>query len=110
MALLKKIKGSTLMETMIATVLIVVVFMISSLVLNNILFNQIHNNTMEIDNHIRVLEYKILNKQLSEPYSEDFNNWQIEIKKKREYQDSILMITMVNSITKKRLIKKKVIE
>ena len=39
MVVLKKIKASTLMETLVATVLIIVVFMAASMILNNMFLN-----------------------------------------------------------------------
>ncbi len=41
MGQLKKIKGSTLLESLIASVLIVIIFMVSSLILNNIINSKI---------------------------------------------------------------------
>ena len=44
MDVLKRIKGSTLMETLVATVLIVVVFMMASLTLNALFSTTITTN------------------------------------------------------------------
>ncbi len=52
MVVLKKIKAFTLMETLVATVLIVIVFMISSMLLNNLFYNSIKDNTIAIDAHL----------------------------------------------------------
>ena len=45
MAVLKKIKASTLMETLIATVLVVVTFLLASMILNNLVSNAIQSDT-----------------------------------------------------------------
>ena len=79
MVILKKIKASTLMETLVATVLIVVVFMISSMILNNIFSNSIKSNTREIDTYLNELEYLYKNEKLKLPYYDDFGDWKISI-------------------------------
>ena len=61
MVILKKIKASTLMETLVASVLIVVVFMISSMILNNLFSNTIKSNTRAIEAHINELQYLYIN-------------------------------------------------
>ena len=53
-----KIKGSTLMETLVATVVIVIIFMMASLILNNLFSNTIKNNTQSIDSYLNELQYK----------------------------------------------------
>lgn len=79
MALLKKIKASSLMETLVATVLIVVVFMISSMVLNNIIATNIRQNTDKVEERMNVLEYQYHHKVLELPYYEDYESWEISI-------------------------------
>lgn len=79
MAVLKKIKASTLMETLVATVMIVIVFMIASMILNNLFSNTIKSNTRAIDAHINELQYQYLNGKLKIPYSDDYNEWQISV-------------------------------
>jgi hypothetical protein len=64
MVILKKIKASTLMETLVATVLIIIVFIIASMILNNLFFNTIKNNTTQIDAHLNELQYLYINEKL----------------------------------------------
>jgi len=84
MVVLKKIKGSTLMETLVATVLIVVVFMIASMILNNLFSNSIKSNTRVIDAHLNELEYFYTSDKLSLPYYDDFKSWQISAESRIE--------------------------
>ena len=70
MAVLKKIKASTLMETLIATVLVVVTFLLASMILNNLVSNAVTSNTMAIDTHLIELQYLQQHQQLEMPYSE----------------------------------------
>ena len=79
MDVLKKIKSSTLLETLVATVLIVVIFLVSSLVINNLLLNSFNNNTSRVENRLYELEYACQNQLITIPYSENFENWDITI-------------------------------
>ena len=81
MALLKKIKAATLMETLVATVLIFVVFMLASVILNNLFSNSIKNNTRAVDTRLYTLQYLWQNDQLQLPYDEEFDNWIITVEK-----------------------------
>jgi len=79
MALLKKIKGSTLLESLIASVLIVVIFLVSSLILNNVINSKINKETRYIDYYITKLEYQYLNQELSPPYERYENDWKLKV-------------------------------
>jgi len=79
MAVLKKIKGSTLMETLVATVLIVAIFMISSLILNNVFSNAVKNDKREISTKLNELMYLASHNKLVIPYGEEFKTWNISI-------------------------------
>lgn len=85
MALLKgKISGSTLLETIVATVLILVIFAVSSLVINSVFKGALKGDTSEVRNRINLLEYQIINDRLELPHSEDFRSWEIELTVDRE--------------------------
>lgn len=99
MDVLKKIKGSTLMETLVSTVLIIVIFMITSLILNNVFSSTIKNNTRDITAHLNKLEYLLLNEVAQAPYSDDYNNWRITISKEVRDSESIYIIKANNSTT-----------
>ena len=103
MVVLKKIKGSTLMETLVASVLIVVVFMIASMILNNLFSNSIKNSTHAINTHFNELEYLYLNQELTLPYNDDFKSWEITIKKVVQNQKRIILFDALNSITDKSI-------
>lgn len=77
MVVLNKIRGSTLMETLVATVLIVVVFTVSSLVLNNLFRNSLNDDTGRLEEHLNQLQYLWHNNQLVVPYYETWDNWEI---------------------------------
>ncbi|CAG2532849.1 hypothetical protein MAR621_03043 [Maribacter dokdonensis] len=79
MVVLKKIRASSLMETLVATVLIVIIFMISSMVLNNIISGNIRQNTEKIEERMNRLEYEFKNRAIALPYQEDFETWHISM-------------------------------
>lgn len=81
MVVLKKVTASSLMETLVATVLIVIIFMVSSMVLNNIITSNIKNNTDVLDTRLTKLEYQYRNGAFELPYQEDFDDWYISFSK-----------------------------
>jgi len=105
MVVLKKIKASTLMETLVATILIVVIFMISSMILNNLFSNTIKNNTSAIDNHLNELQYLFKRHKLAVPYQEDFNNWQISTITDKRNDSAIIVFEAINRDSHKSLTK-----
>ncbi|AOR27525.1 hypothetical protein FORMB_04710 [Formosa sp. Hel1_33_131] len=91
MAVLKKIKASTLMETLIATVLVVITFLLASMILNNLVSNAVTSNTMAIDTHLIELQYLQQHQQLEMPYSERFQNWSISVERLVEYNEPLIV-------------------
>lgn len=79
MALLKRITAATLMETLVATVLIIIVFMVSSFTLNNLFSNTIKNNTQGIENYLNELEYFSRNGKINIPFHDYYSGWEIKI-------------------------------
>jgi len=65
------------METLVATVLIVVVFMISSMILNNVFSNTVTSDKRAIDTRLNELTYLASHDKLKVPYQEDFKAWNI---------------------------------
>ena len=70
MVVLKKMKASTLVETITASVIIIIVFAIASLTLNNVFSSTINNDTNQIENHLYKLEYQYVNNKLLIQYNE----------------------------------------
>lgn len=109
MAILKKMKSSTLMETLVATVLIVVVFMISSMILNNLFYNTIKNDTRAIETHLNELQYLYRHDKLILPYHDDFKAWKVSIASLKENGKIFIVYEAVNRNTTKTL-ERKIIE
>ncbi len=103
MVVLKKIKASTLMETMVATVLIVVVFMIASMLLDTIFYNNINNNTQAITEKFNELEYKYTNKLINTPYFEEWNAWDIEMLVENKKGANYIILQGEHTKTKKKV-------
>lgn len=103
MALLKKIKGSTLMETMVATVLIVVLFLIASMLLNSIFAATKKGNTQNVSARISELEYQYRHGLIALPYFETYDDWEINLGMKNRGKEKILGVEAVHSKTKKEI-------
>ncbi len=108
MVVLKKIKSATLIETLVATVLIVIIFMIASLSLNSVFANTVLNNTNTIENHLHQLEYQTDNQMIPVPYNDSMEDWNIEIEKIEESKTDYLLFTAIHQKTKKTIIRKRV--
>jgi len=100
MDVLKKVKASSLMEILIATVLIVVVFMIATLTINTILFSSIKKETGKIKTHLSELQYLYANNKIEIPYDDSFENWSVTLYKSKE-EDGILHVEALHSETNK---------
>lgn len=79
MAVLKKMSAATLMETMVATVLIVVIFMVSSLILNSLFKAQVKGNLQPLWSHVRQLEYQYQHQKIRLPFYEVWHQWEITL-------------------------------
>ena len=92
MGLLKKIKSSTLVETIVATVLILIIFVISSLILNTIFRNNLSANRDAIEARLNILEYQLNNDMLVLPYRETFKEWDISMELVNERTPTIQIL------------------
>ena len=81
MVVLNKIRGSTLVETLVATVLIMVIFVVASLVINSAFLNILRANVIPVESRLHELEYQYSNSLFPLPYMEDYENWQITVQK-----------------------------
>lgn len=98
-----RIKGSTLIETLVATVLIVLIFILASMILNNLFSNTIKNNTQAIDNHLNELQYLQQHQQLLLPYTETYENWDVTVERYKEDNKTLIEFEAINSKTNKTI-------
>lgn len=104
--LVYRLKGSTLMETLVATVLIVVVFIMASMVLNTMFSSSIKNNTRAIKAQLNQLQYLKLNDKLELPYQESLGDWSISVEKYIENNQTIIEFEATNINTNKTIVRK----
>lgn len=76
-----KLKGNTLVETLVGTAIILIVFSIAVLTLNRLYLLTFKHNTIRLDNQINKLIYLERNDKLELPYQESFNDWEITLYK-----------------------------
>ena len=81
---LRKVKGSSLVETLIATVVIMIVFGIAMVTISNVLENTVKSSTSKIDSELNKLVYLYEHNELTVPDVKEFNQWNIRIKKEKE--------------------------
>lgn len=87
MALLKKIRGASLVETLTASVIIVVVFIIASFSFNNVFLNSVRSDDNLLQNRLQELQYLSEYDKLSLPFYEEGSYWIIsaeDVGEKRE--------------------------
>ncbi|MEL6809704.1 MAG: hypothetical protein AAFP76_00020 [Bacteroidota bacterium] len=82
MVVLKKIRAGTIVETLLASVIIMVVFSYASLSLNGAFAGVIRHKDTAFQNRIKELVYLLKNDQLEVPFYEDTDSWDIQIQEK----------------------------
>ncbi len=105
MVVLKKIKASTLVESLVASVIIVVVFTIASLTLNNVFGNAIRSNTSRVEHRMHTIHYLFISEKITMPYKESFENWTIHLHKTKELGNDLITIEASQGGSKKKIIK-----
>ncbi|MCK0160127.1 hypothetical protein [Allomuricauda sp. F6463D] len=103
MALLKKIKASTLMETLVATVLIVVVFMMASMTLNALFATSIQNNDGPARQELLFLQYRYGYGKLSLPYYDKLDAWDIKVEERVWQGTEQVIFSAVNTSNDREL-------
>ena len=69
------------METLVATVLIVIVFMVASMVLNNLFAGSVVKNDDQIKQELLQLQYQYEYGKLEIPHYEEIGPWDIAVTK-----------------------------
>lgn len=105
-SLTSKQKASSLMEVIVASVIIVVIFGIVTLTLNNIIKNNYRTKTDQINNRLNKIIYLHQNGKISIPFKESFESWEIESNKSNQNNIPYLEFTAVHQKTKKEVTKK----
>ncbi len=98
-----KLKASTIIETLVASVIIVIIFTIASLTLNNISQGLVKKDISAIDNHLTKLIYLHKNNKIEIPYQEDIEEWEINIRTEWLNNISYFIVEATNNQTKKKI-------
>jgi hypothetical protein len=104
MVVLKKIKASTLLETMVATVLLVVIFAVASNLMFSLLASESRGNIGSLKNRIYELEYAVIQNQISLPYQETWNTWEIQLWQGTSSERIIVDFSALNTANQKTVI------
>ena len=97
MVILRKIKAATITEIIVASAIILVVFGISSVSVNNIFSSSIIGNDHQMQNRIRELSYLQIHNKITIPYFEENQQWEISI----EQQGSEIVLEANHMASKK---------
>ncbi|MCF6296664.1 MAG: hypothetical protein L3J08_01550 [Flavobacteriaceae bacterium] len=98
-----KLKASTIIETLVASVIIILIFTIASLTLNNIFKGVVKNDVSKIENHLTKLMYLQQNEKFDLPYQEDFKDWEIYFYRETKHEVPFLIIEATNKTSKKNI-------
>ncbi|MDC8005215.1 hypothetical protein POV27_14230 [Aureisphaera galaxeae] len=94
---MKKIKAATIVEILAASAIIVTVFTIASLSLNNVFKGVVKGNDSEFQNRLKELTYLTKHQKIAVPYYEDNEQWDIAIEK----QEGVFILEAVHKPSKK---------
>ena len=82
MDVLKKIRAATLTEALVAAAIIMTIFLIASMSLNNVFQNTSKKNKANFENRLREVTYLVKNAQITLPFYEENTEWEIAIERK----------------------------
>jgi hypothetical protein len=108
MVVLKKVKSETLVEVIVASILVVILFMIASLVLNNLVLNTFSKNTHPVENRLNELEYELQNGLVKLPYQENYKGWDIAITTEKKDSKTELHILATNEKNTKEIARQRI--
>lgn len=91
-----KVQASTIVETLIASIIIIIIFSIASMTLNNLFKSSVYNDTASIETHLGKLQYLQLKNKLSFPYNENYQGWSIIIKEINENHKQKIVFEALN--------------
>ena len=102
----KKLKASSLVEVIIATVIIIIIFAIVTLTLNNIIRNTYRTKTDDINNHLNKIVYLYEYGKIQTPFQEYYNDWEIQTNNEKQNNINYLVFTSTHQKSKKEISKR----
>lgn len=85
------------METLVATVLIVVLFTVASLILNNVFASTITRNDSLVQQELKELQYLHQHNKINLPYYNKIGSWEIEAVQIREFSEVVFRATHIET-------------
>lgn len=101
----KRIKASSLTEVIVATSILLLVFAITLVTLNNIMLSSVRQDSQKMQTQIEQLIYQYKNNQLKIPISYKEGDFKISIKKTTRNEIKFIEFSIINLITQKSIIK-----
>ena len=91
------------METLVATVLIVVVFMMASMTLNALFATTVKNNDEGVRQELFFLQYQYGHGKLSVPYYDEWDEWDIKVEERVWQGTDQVIFSAVNTSNDREL-------
>ena len=85
MVVLKKLKAATLVESLVASAIILIVFVIASLSLNSVFAGTVKNDDFKFNNRVNELVYLAKHNKISIPFYEETILWDVQIQRVNGY-------------------------
>lgn len=105
MVRITKVKASSITETIVATTIIIIVFTVVTLSLNNVLRNSVENDTSLIQQKMHELVYSNQHKKIALPITIKEKNWELSLFKEQRKDISYIVIEAEHIRSKKKIIK-----
>lgn len=67
------------METLLASAIILIVFFVGSLTLNNVFLGGVKKDSTQLENRLKELRYAVKHNQMPIPFYEETDRWDISI-------------------------------
>lgn len=74
-----KLSASSIIETLVASVIIVIVFTIASMTMNNVIRANIYSDTSDLENHMYKLSYFHEHQKVGTPFYEEYKGWDLNL-------------------------------
>lgn len=91
------------METLVATVLLIVIFMVSSLTVNHLFGSTATYDTRSAATYLHELEYRYRNGMLPLPYAEAYHDWNINIYSHIQHNTVCVTLEATHTQTRKTI-------
>lgn len=97
--LFKKISASSLVEALVSTVIIMIVFGITIFSISNLLERKIKSSSFSVEQEVNKQVYFFKNNKLKLPLTTEKGNWLLEFERELNIQDTLLTVTVKNQIS-----------